>query len=79
MSEKYAINANPEGAGLREYTYDPKDAYGESLRCPAAGGIFQPQGWQGGLPRERHMLREAYSGNTHVGVAQRRNHAHGGT
>ncbi len=26
------------------------------------GGNFQLQGWQGGLPRERHMLKEAYSG-----------------
>ena len=25
------------------------------------------------------MLKEAYSGNTHVGVARRGNHAHGGT
>jgi len=26
---------------LREYIYDPNDAYGESLGCPATGGIFQ--------------------------------------
>jgi len=28
------------------------------------------------LPRERHTLREAYSGNIHLGVAQRRDNAH---
>jgi len=59
----------------RSAVSDPEGCIWRILGCPAAGGIFQPQGWQGGLPRERHMLREAYSGNTHVGVAHRRHPA----